>query len=338
MTVKTIFKVLLASIVIPIVGFLLIEFYNVSTVSVEIGALANAAANQSAILFSKETYKVTEGSSGYNGLGNQRNVVSETGELFVSGKFYEGSSKEEVYNKLYTNSNFRNWVTSDVIRNKGNWNNVRYIDSKLNRGNAGLTEEEIKKATMYVNTLMTPNNMGVPYLDRDVVTRMFRWNLAELFSSGKPQNVKKDSQGRLYSSFNGYRIYANLATINSLEYRVYDLSKSADRAEFERVTSMNPTKFGGNAQMSGDDRSRVGVVGISYSVPTGYEGITPIKRAFEFMWDTEVNGIDGKSQRSQVRQEWNDALASYDSGGFDGNTALSGILPVPGRLVYYIVR
>ena len=88
-----------------------------------------------------------------------------------------------------------------------------------------------------------------------------------------------------------------------------------------------------------DERRYVAVVGIEYSVPMSYEGITPIKRAFEFVWNTEVEGLNGKSQRDvNTTQVWSEAVADFESGGFSGNTALEGVLPLPGKLIYFILR
>lgn len=341
MTVKTIFKVLLASIVIPVVGSLLIEFYNISSVSADIGRMTHAAASQAANLFTQETYKVAGSGSNTNGLGNQKNVIGANGEIFVSGKFYSGRTADEIYRQLYTGSSFKNWIKSDLIKNKAKWNSLKIIDSKLNNRNSGLNEDEKALATVYVNTLMTPSNLGVPYLDKDIVESMFKWNMAEMFSSGKAANIKKDSSGRMYASFNGYKVYADQARITSLEYRIYDLGVSADRIAFEGITNVNPRRLGGSGTFgSADERRRVAIVGINYTVPTGYEGVTPLKRIFEFVWSTEVNGLDGKSQRQTEGTRWNEATAEYKSGGFRGNTdpAVQGILPVPGKLVFYIIR
>jgi len=333
MTVKTIFKILLASMVLPVLSFLVIEFYNVSSVSGEIGRLTNTAAYQAAVLFNQESYKVGAGAGSYNGLGNQKSVVDEFGEVYISGKFYSGETPYDVYKNIYRSRDFREWISHEVHQV---WRNIYLVDLYLNW--TWYDDEDGREGRFLAESLMTPSNMGVPYLNKDIVSKMFRWNLAELFSGGKPQNIKKDRQGRMYSSYNGYRVYAQDASITNLEYRVYDLLTTSGRSGFMAATNVDPSDR--IVGMGADDERRyVAVVGIEYSVPMSYEGITPIKRAFEFVWNTEVEGLNGKSQRDvNTTQVWSEAVADFESGGFSGNTALEGVLPLPGKLIYFILR
>ena len=195
-------------------------------------------------------------------------------------------------------------------------------------------------AQLFRDALVTPINMGVPYLDLEVVTRMFQWNLAELISNCSPEAIQTDDNGDMYVMYNGFRVYAQNAEIVDLEYRVYDLTDSADAAEFTSITSIEPDRLGYEFHedylgTSDDERQRVCLVGITYNVPMAYSGITPLQNLFNNTMSTSVRGL-GTGLPSRDEIEWNDATEEMQAGGLQGSD-VDG-LPVPGGLVYYIVR
>ena len=83
-----------------------------------------------------------------------------------------------------------------------------------------------------------------------------------------------------------------------------------------------------------DERQRICVAFVEYAVPVEYEGITPIKRIFNWVWTNEVEGLRGKPGKSP--QTWNDTREILTGGGSGLDT--TGQLPVPGQLIFYLVR
>lgn len=358
MGVKNIFKVLIGTIVIIVVSFFVIELMNISTSSMQLNHLTKMSAKQASVLFSQETYKT--GADG-SGASNIRDVVDANGSEYVSGKFYSSTDPRQIYNDIYNSDEFREWLRNEEAVQKGNWKSLSLIDRAINKPDTlnvrypqyhpsmstdyydKLIEDygDAMLARLYRDVMMTPLNMGVPYLDQEILTKMFRWNLAELASNCNPNAIKIDDYGNRYVVFNGFRVYADRASIIDLEYKTFDLTQYLDRIQFRNITNIDPDNLYfefdrdklGNAD---DERQRVALVGIKYSVPVAYEGITPIRRAFDYVWSTEVDGLNG-SKRTQ-NQSWSDVTADLTSGGFDGTDGLSGVLPVPGKLIYYVIR
>jgi len=361
MSVKTIFKVLIGTIVIIVMSFLIIETLNISISSIQLNNMARISARQASVLLSQETYKSRLDNHGdLTGTVNMPSVVDNQGNEYISGKFYNGSTAEQIYNDLYTSADFKSWVNSNPAVIKGNWKSLELINRAINNpGSLNVSfpqydpsmsqsyyenmlenYSDAMLAKMYKDVMMTPLNMGVPYLDKDTLTRMFKWNVAELMSNCDPSLIKQDENGDTYVYYNGFRVYADRATIVSLEYKTFDLTIPLDRSEFRQLTNIDPDNlmFDFNPEYLGtadDERQRVCLVGINYSIPIGYEGITPIRRVFDYVWNTEVEGIN--AQQRNATSSWNDITADLESGGFSGNSA-AGVLPVPGKLIYYIIR
>lgn len=362
MSVKSIFKVLIGTIVIIVVSFFIIEMMNMSTSSMQLNHLAKMGARQASVLFSQETYKIRTDSSGnLSGSINMDPVVDSNGVEYISGVFYTSSTPEQIYNDLYTSNDFKDWMKNNPAVSKGNWKSLKLIDRAINNPsslnvtypvyNPSMSQayyeslvrqySDAMLAKMYKEVMMTPLNMGVPYLDKETLNRMFKWNVGELMSNCNPDNIKEDDSGNRYVMYNGFRVYADRAEITNLEYRTFDLTNTLDRDHFRQLTNIDPDNlaFDFNPEYLGtadDERQRVALVGINYSIPIAYEGITPIRKLFDYVWNTEVDGLG--STPSGVTQSWVDTTANMESGGFDGTAGLGGVLPVPGKLIYYIIR
>lgn len=419
MGVKTIFKTLIGTIVILFVFSAAVELFNVSTTALQINQLSKMAARQAATLFTQETYKEISINDVKAGATAMSDIIDENGAIYISGDFYGSTDSDEIYDKLYKSEEFKNWVLNNPAVQKGNWYNLRLLQQGLFDKNSGNNEIRIKKgkdivvygqasnneiekslARLYIETKMTPANLGIPYLDRGTVTKIFKWNLAQILSNYNPSLIKVDESGKQYVLFKGFRVYADMAEISSLEYKTYDLTNESEREEFINLTHLNPDNLGfkydensdtvtklqvrpivysgtirdanGNPKKYDlndpidyeqykidtgidpdtlgyitidpglsaggiDERTRVCVVGINYRVPMSYEGITPIKYIFNYIWDSEVEGLKGSYGKDDY-QQWNDALVDLESGGFTGGSSANGVLPVPGRLIYYIIK
>lgn len=347
MTVKSIFKVLIGTISTIVVASLIVEVFNVSTTGLQINQISKMAGKQACTLFSQESYKAYNSGGGAVAMDN---VVDENGNVYVEGDFYGETDPKQIYNNLYTSDDFKNWLQSEAAT-KGNWYNIKLIDKALNHADSLNIEygqpgyDEAMVAKLYKDVMMTPSNLGVPYIDMETVNKMFRWNVAQLFSNCNPKSILVDDNGERYVSFKGFRVYANMASITNLEYKTFDLEDSADRLAFNNLTNINPDNLGfmydsnlaTTINSREDERKRVCVVGVNFDIPIAYEGITPIRSIFNYVWDNEVEGINGNSGRTSYEQ-WVDRAETLSSGGLYGNTQADDVLPIPGKLIYYIIR
>lgn len=341
MGVKTIFKVLIGTIVVIVLSSIIIEMYNLSIVAFQIHQITRIAGRQSCELFAQETYKQY---SGNGGAVNVRDVTDENGNVYIEGRFYDGVDPVDIYNNLYrNNADFKKWIEKNEAVKKGNWYNLKLLALGLGLNKSG-TSIERQLGTDYVNAMMTPLNLGIPYLDINTVNRMFRWHLAEMFSSSNSSLIRQDDRGRTYVAFKGFRIYADMAAITNIEYRTFDLTNMRDRRDFESITNIDPDniKFEIDSHFDIDeasfetDKQRVCVAGVYYAVPVSYEGVTPLKEIFNFVWNYEVSGYNNGKGRTTY-QQWQDSIADLTGGGF-GNELYRDTLPVPVKLIYYIIK
>ena len=329
--VKTIFKVIILTIVLIVGSSIIIEWYNIQTTGLQLGSIAKMSARQACVYFGQETYKRDD----FTGI-DADTLYDSNGIEFMSGNFYSsyGNTTETIYNSLYGyNSNFLN---GDGKVLQGYWESLDLL--------AGKRADPWGMGTFFRDAMMTPLNMGVPYLERDVVDKIFKWNLASILNNGQLEgssmlNVHTDETGRVYVLYKGFRVFVNEAEITDIEYEILDLRDADDAEKFNEYTNMNAGDLTVNisdADGVGSERNFVAIAGISYSVPMQYEGITPVKRIMEYAWSQEVEGMND-SGNGGSDNTWNDlAESSLEQGGFSGSS--NGVLPVPGRLVYYIIR
>ena len=348
MSVKTIFKVILGTIATIVISSLVIELFNLELQSMQMTKLINVSGKQAAALFAQETYKSDSGA----GSANMPNLRTTDGGVYVSGNFYNGTSEASIYNSIYTSSEFRNWVGA----NRGKWLSVDCIASGLGLGSGGLGPNEIMSGQMYVNNYVTPLNMGVPYMDKDTLQKMFRWNLTQTLSNCREEAIVQDAFGQYAVAYNGFMVYANRAEITDIEYKVLDLTDSNDAKEFYKYTSVNPANLNGKAVTTsigvytedttlmsdvpgyGDERRYACLVGINYRVPVSYEGVTFMRTIISYLWsaDARVEGLDGNIP-DKGYASWNPSTPWLTSGGFQEDIN-PGDVPIPNTLVYYIVR
>jgi len=233
--------------------------------------------------------------------------------------------------------------------------------------------------------MYTPVNIGIPYFDADTIDKMFRWNLTQLLSNTMPENVRQDTDnpvraGQYYVAYKGFRCYVADAYISELDYYIFDTSNSSDRIELQRLTGLT-VKGGGAASGEGittinqtiwggsqDDKTNkyICVVGIKYSIPITYSGITPMRSIFEYAFRNEVDGntvdgyngvIDGLNNSGTTHETTNvadheeyslsDEVMSndYDDNAGDttglatlGSSPTGGVLSSTGELYYVLVR
>lgn len=353
MSVKTIFKTIIGTMVLMALISIVLEYFNVSTTSLQLQGMTKMSVRQACVFFGQETYKRNDA-----GVSNVDDLYGVDGAQ-ISGTFYTGGTTKGIYDSLYKyNTKFKGWAQTY----SGNWSTLKSLVNGLNGTGSG-TEGDISK--FYVESMMTPLNVGVPYLDREVVQRIAIWNLTSILNNGqyrgddgKAITADEIHSGliidrplmNLYGSgtdsyvlYKGFKVFVNQLTVKDIEYRIVDLTTSSGKADFKKYTNMDASVVTDKTEGSSDERNKVCLAGISYSVPMQYAGITPIKKVMEYTWNRQVAGANDKDTRYDQGNVWNDqAQTNMNSGGFGGTTSDSGldtgVLPVPGDLIYYIIR
>lgn len=374
MSVKTIFKALLGTVIIIVVSSVIIELFNVMIYSTRIASLSKIAANQSAELFSQESYKHESGSRTSN-LSNIKYSagVSDDGNIYgsgtyVSGKIYDNLDTFSIWLDLYTSDPYK-----DFVNDYGNnWYSLKIMDKALSSNitipssppawNDTAAQQEYLEtslAYMYRTNHYTPLNMGIPYIGEygssaaksynrnSELDKMFVWNLTQLLSNCNPNNIRKDANGDMYVMYNGFRCYTKEAAITNVEYEVFNVTTSAGKNAFKKLTSIDASKLSiasndlsnltttiGSGSNKRDERTNICVAYIEYSLPVSYKGITPISNIYEWIWNNETR-VDGYKDTAPTytEQSWSDKAEILEGGGKGNNS-----LPTSGTLVYYIVR
>ena len=382
MSVKSIFKTLVGTIFLMVTISVFVEFFNVSISGMQLRQMTKMAARQACILFTQETYKTD--SSRTQGAALVSNVVAPDGTLYISGDFYGGrTSMRAIWNSIYLSDNFQRFCDSsgmyasnrvpsgyssitdaypdlDILQNAAKYQGNAPIPS-VPDWDAGESEvlayTNALKANAYYEAAYTTVNIGVPYIDDEIVNKMFKWNVAQILSNCDPDSIQIDEDGEYFINYKGFRCYAQAAKIHSYEYKTYDLTNSSDAMEFynktgittKEMASLNVKGISTTANSDGRvDNNLVTVVGINYRIPISYVGITPIKRIFNYVWDNEVAGLDGTVDGT-LDGEWaNEKLASVDNGtadgieylqagGINGNNS-GGLFETVGSLEYTLIR
>lgn len=406
-SVKTIFKTLVGTVVIIVVGFLLAETFNMATTSTMIKTIANMSAVQAAQLFSQESFKQGVNGSMSSAFGA---VSTPNGTMLASGNFYsqsidgngnlgaidsiskqrtvyntlfgDGSRFRELYNvsgsktfnnydgsttkyRFFTPESYVNGSLSestDYIRKNytasGNarcpWNTMSgggptsQIDEMMG-GNAAL-------ARRYKEAMITPNNLGIPYLESNFLTKAFKWNSAMLFGhcdrsyTGDyvAQAGKESSVNGAYISYNGFRIYTPKASIKAIDYTVFEIKDAngnltPQAALLSELTGLLDT-FSAGLDVNKDGaysdasslihsgnksyKNRVVVANIHYEIPVGYEGVTPISKMMDFIAGRGVGGFSSAERDKAIANG-----ANYDNVQFNEEE----VRPLHGNALYYII-
>ena len=327
--IKSIFKILIGVILFMTIGMFIVELYNITIASELLKSTAHTTLSRSCDYFAQESYK--------NGSGNAYQLVGYDNSVDTSlnGQFYFGST-EQVYDRLYTNSgSFANYVNSF----KDKFRKLKVLGKGLGITGDALLDGEDTIASDYRQGLVTPLNIGIAYLDRDTVNKIFKWELVAVLSAGNPDMVITNPAdgSNPYVVYKGFRIYYNSIYVDNPSYRAYDLFNATDKKDFEKLTNIDTDRYILNARINeNDERRYVVVASMKYKVRVGYEGITPIKRLFQWVVNTgdderfDTNRWQGETTLSRAGARNEDFFGSglnYDSSVGVGN-----------KIIYYIIR
>ena len=367
MSVKTIFYTLIGTVVTIVVGCMLIELFNVSIYASQISNLAKVSAYQSCALFTQETYK-TDLTANYGAVASP-DILDSDGNVYISGDFYPGDTVESIYLALYTSSDFE----TEMAPLRSVYTNLDILMTGIeNNGSVAVpaiswdaTAAQIQsnrnatKANQFYKDFYTPANIGIPYMDIETVSKMFRWNLAQLYSNCDSDLIQKDQNGTPFVNYKGFRCYVQDAEITNCTYTVYDMSStptgdrpnttpnSAVAADFTsktgiRVKGVNGDTTGITVSTTRDlannvvkDNAAVTVVEVDYTMPVAYQGITPLDRLFEFVWNNSVEGLSGGATARPVVEEFDNLTqSSVNSTTVNG----SNTIPSAGKLLFVLVN
>lgn len=339
---KTAIKTMLLIACLPFTAFLIfmfIELSNISLVGHKIHTLAATSIQQACVLFSQETYKRED-----TRLDITQILSIDGTNIGISDDFYgSGNSREQIYQNLYgLSSPFASFTDLD-----GYWKNYDLLKTQYT---SNAVENSI--SSFYKDALMTPLNVGVPYLDLETVNKIARYNLANLLNggvieNGRFMNIAYDkSRGEYYVQYKGVDIFLGEDSfkITNISYEVVDLNTEEGKKKFTEYTNMNPDVILKNVTSSSDERTKIAFVGLEYKITMRYSGITPLATLLNNISGSgeagtelyKVESFDSTSSSNEiaVKSGYADTSAVVYGGGFSGMSDT----PRLNRVIYYIIR
>lgn len=328
MGVKTIFKILIGTTVVLVLSMLVLEVLNIVTYSNQMNQLTRLAVKKACYLFCNETYKTN--------MGLLEGIENSSGNQILSGSVFQGNTEEEVYNKLYTNSDkFEDWYND---YSAGIWDDLDILAVGLGIGSKALTSDELQLANYYRDSLVTPINLGVTYLDEDILKGIARWNLTALLCNGKREMILTDENGRTYVKYKGFRVYTTEMQIPNIEYKVLDVSTDAGKEEIKKELKIQDTSI---VEL---ENNKLLLAGVKYSVPIAYEGITSMAELIGLTSNYRVEGwSDAAVPATSTPMEQLIDDDELESGGLEGPEILDEggntvKLPMSGKLTFIITK
>lgn len=356
LSIKGVFKTLIGTMLLIVFSSLFVEYINITATTTFMNGMMSRSVEKSCDYFAQETYK-NDGAD-----GDVPTITDSKGTPFCSGAFYT-AGKEETYRSLYgTDSAFTDWYNSDYrqmklqagVGDKPMWLNLEILAKGLNMNSGALTSGDTALGKSYVENMMSPLNLGIPYLDKETVTKIAQWNLTYNLSEGFKErlhmNENDDASGngvalRPYVVYHGFRVFTKDLKIDSINYEVYDIRTEAGRKNFEDKTNMLAAQLYGGENKDDianianlDERAYIGVATINYTVPMQYVGVTPMRSIINFVQNkTAVKGygsMENQTAASEVMKTWTNKKTetTYSSKANVQNMAIKN------KLVYYIVR
>ena len=347
MSVKSIFIALISTIVITLSSMVLMEMFNADTSGPILTSITKLPLQQSCQYFAQESYKNNSGN------GYQLQAYGGAAPSSLNGRFYVGINDKEVYRHLYANSrDFQSFINTY----RDNWRRLNILGYGLGYGGS-INEGEDVLAKYYTDDMITPLNMGICYLDKTTLEKIFRWELVlALMNGSNDMIISNHGDDTDYVLFKGYRIYYNTIKITDIKYKVYDLFNSSDAKEFESLTHIDVENYLSQSGIDSDDeRAKIMIAEPEFTMRVGYEGITPIKRIIAWVLNTSRNSGDDAKYVQYRREEATGpefsgettlsrvGARNEDVSALNGNNFSSTADPGTGygvkdTIIYYIVR
>ena len=329
--IKSIFKILIGVTLFITIGMFIIELYNLTVASELLKSTAHTTLERSCDYFAQESYK--------NGSGNAQQLVGYGGsaDASLNGVFYPGGT-QQTYDRLYANNGeFSNYV----VNYKNYFRKLKVLGKGLGIVHDALYDGEDTIANDYRQGMVTPLNIGIAYLDKSTINRIFKWELVAVLSAGQQDMIITNPAdgSNPYVVYKGFRIYYNSIDVDNPSYKVYDLFNATDKREFEKLTNIDTDRYMLNARIhENDERRHIVVATLNYRVRVGYEGITPIKRLFQWVVNT---GDDARYDVNNPQRQGETTLSragARNEDFFGSGLRYDSSVGVGNKIIYYIIR
>lgn len=335
----TLFKILVGTLVIMLVSTMALEVGNMQLTAPMITQYVNTSINQACQLFGQETYKRADAQD-----INEANLVGLDGAT-VSGDFYGSANPTQIYNSLYgSGSDFVDWAKDHAYT----WSTLDNLLAGLNIP-AGIGDKKV--GDVYVETKMTPLNLGITYLDQGTIQKIARWNLTNLLcdgieNGGRLDRLRRDANG-VYVQYKGFKVYTGELRVEGIDYEVVSLMQQYGKDYLMKYGHLDADKLLANMGGALDERGNICFATVRYSLPIKYDGITNLKRITEFFWNKQVDGLTDGSGNTLYGYSGNQSMentmagATFNSPVTDmtgGGFGYDGTIAVPGKIVYFVTR
>lgn len=361
--IRGIFITIIGTIVVMIVTTLIVELQNAQLSSGELTMLMRKGMLSACSHYAEETYKTDNGLHGsvgnaknivgtgmdttIGGLNEGSNVANYNGGM-VSGAFYDGNTAEEIYDKLYdrTSGNFKKWYEDNNVA--GKWKSLdAYMEGKSLDG----TSDDY-----YHDYQITPLNMGITYLDKEVLEKIAKWHIASLLSNTMTDNIGEDSAGNTFVNFKGFRVNINSLKIKEIRYEIINIDNPAGAERFKSISNMEPAKLSTNVLAEADETRNVSIAYITYTVGIEYIGLTPMREVIKIAMDpnpdnskNKVGGMNDMApfwEYGATTTEYDADKAAYNyttqesemTVGQEGDNSSLEYVPAVGYINYYVIR
>lgn len=278
----SVFKWLFITFILITIPFICIEYVNIATSAPLLKNHIRKSLQSACDYYSAETY-MKSNEDRYN----LPNIYNSSDDAFVSGSFYGNLSQNTIYNKImqsfrrdlidttiprYTNSAT---TITDYVYAKWYLPTLReYVDG---------THQEFSKSQI------TPANLGITHIDEDITLKIFKYNLSSTLIGGNIDNIKKVDDKNVVK-FNGFEVDIDDITIDVQHAVTYVGSKY-----YELATGLDRSKINNSGGIGGSSNGNAIVAEVSYNIPVRYVGITPMKRAVEWIWSNDMRVHGTKS-------------------------------------------
>ena len=371
-SIKSIFKILILVAIIPVIACAGIEWFNVYSNSYKLKPLINISIDQAAKMFSEESFCLGGNLEDlFPTLRGKDTPETPEARLTCIDKLFGGyTAPTDIYDYLMNDSptsikDFAFNTHGDIVDENG----TRVYNADAPAGifqNLGLIVDETSPiGEVYRENLATPMNLGIPYLNDGTIKVMASWNMAQLLNTdGKSADLSVSShmkttlQNMIYDDgvddddddgidaadvgascfmrWNGYRVYMTDLQVK-VTYELLNMSTSEGGERFEELTHVSRKVFDSSHLMSGANEKYAVVAKIHYSVPIAYEGVTPWRKYYQWIF----NGAWGEGHKAGGRTGFQNAMqgTAYTPAAATMTDDLSiRTTSLEGDVIHYIVR
>lgn len=320
--VGRVLKVLLGIQVVMLVFSGFVEIVNIERTTLFVRGTINKSIESSCRYFAQETYKNDQGEFVGNNVSDLSFSDRDGGGVAVSGRFFNGSTQEEVYKNLYSTEDFKKFLDGDSYEfigsletektnKQGLWVALDALSKYYATANGWnikqgtLSDKYYKVGSTLAGAKTTVINAGVTYLDKETLNNIIKWNMVANFYKGNEEALHKskytggNADKYDYVMYNGFKLFYNTAEVNNITYTVYDLSTEKGKNAFKSVSFIGDGDYWDADRGSGDDYRYICVATVTYTMRMGYDGVTYLKPFMKYLFSRNARVL-GRSDGSRV--------------------------------------